>query len=126
MGDTLGRDVSEVALTAYNSMYGYIYRYLLREIGPQADATLHTAVKDLHVAGGLLTACTVTRGGILDAAPLMIAVAALPEADRALELTNVLNEVLYAMLFAVRKTIGADHEAHILRALRPDSMLLEV
>ena len=124
-GDSAGRDVSESALSAYNSMYTYIYRYLLREIGPEADATLQGAVSDLHSVSGLLSACQVTKGGILDPPPLLMAVATLREDDRSLQLTNALNEVLYAMLFAVKKTIGADHEANILKALRPERMLIE-
>lgn len=126
VGEEPGRNVSESALAAYNSMYAYIYRYLLRETGPEADATLQSAVSELHVAGGLMPACRVTKGGIIDPAPLLVALAQVPEAERALQLTNTLNELLYAMLFAVRKTIGADHEANILKALRPDSMLIEV
>lgn len=126
VGETPGRDVTEQALDAYNSMYSYIYRYLLREIGPEADSTLQGAVSELHVAGGIITSCRVTKGGIIDPAPLLTALRALPEAERSLQLTNTLNEILYAMLFAVRKTIGADHEANILKALRPDSMLIEV
>ena len=126
VGESVGRDVSESALSAYNSMYSYIYRYLLREIGPEADATLQGAVRELHTAGGLIATCTVTKGGIIDPPPLLLAVQALPESERSLQLTNALNEVLYAMLFAVRKAIGADHEANILKALRPDSMLIEV
>lgn len=126
VGEEPGRNVSESALAAYNSMYAYIYRYLLRETGPEADATLQSAVSELHVAGGLMPACRVTKGGIIDPAPLLAALAQVPEAERPLQLTNTLNELLYAMLFAVRKTIGADHEANILKALRPDSMLIEV
>ena len=126
VGEEPGRNVSESALAAYNSMYAYIYRYLLRETGPEADATLQTAVSELHVAGGLMPACRVTKGGIIDPSPVMLALAQVPEADRSLQLTNTLNELLYAMLFAVRKTIGADHEANILKALRPDNMLIEV
>lgn len=124
-GESVGRDVSESALSAYNSMYSYIYRYLLREIGPEADTTLHNAVNELHVAGGILSSCLVTKGGILDPPPLLVGLAAVPEAERSMQLTNALNEVLYAMLFAVRQTIGADHEANILKALRPESMLIE-
>ena len=126
VGEPVGRDVSESALSAYNSMYAYIYRYLLREIGLEADSTLQSAVSELHVAGGLMPFCNVTKGGIIDPAPLLQAVAALPQAERSLHVTNALNEILYAMLFAVRKAIGADHEANILKALRPDSMLIEV
>jgi hypothetical protein len=107
-------------------MYAYIYRYLLREIGLEADSTLQSAVSELHVAGGLMPFCNVTKGGIIDPTPLLQAVAALPQAERSLHVTNALNEILYAMLFAVRKAIGADHEANILKALRPDSMLIEV
>ncbi len=125
-GEEPGRNVSESALAAYNSMYAYIYRYLLRETGPEADATLQSAVSELHPSGGLMPACRVTKGGIIDPAPLLLALAQVPDPERALQLTNTLNELLYAMLFAVRKTIGADHEANILKALRPDSMLIEV
>jgi hypothetical protein len=126
VGESGGRDVSESALAAYNSMYSYIYRYLLREIGPEADTTLQAAVEELHGAGGILASCSVTKGGILDPPPLILGLAAVPAAERSTQLTNALNEVLYAMLFAVRKTIGADHEAHILKALRPESLLIEV
>ena len=126
VGEIPGRDVSEAALTAYNSMYAYIYRYLLREIGPDADTTLQSAVQELHVAGGLLVSCRVVKGGIVDPPPLLMSVSALPEAERSGQLTNALNEVLYAMLFAVRKAIGADHEANIVKALRPEALLLEV
>ncbi len=126
VGESPGRDVTEQALDAYNSMYSYIYRYLLREIGPEADSTLQSAVTELHGAGGIITACRVTKGGIIDPPPLLTALRGLPEADRSLQLTNTLNEILYAMLFAVRNSIGADHEANILKALRPDSMLIEV
>lgn len=126
VGASPGRDVTESALDAYNSMYSYIYRYLLREIGPEADTTLQGAVAELHVAGGIMTSCRVTKGGIIDPPPLLAALSTVPEGERSLQLTNTLNEILYAMLFAVRKAIGADHEANILKALRPDSMLIEV
>ena len=125
MGEIPGRDVSESALSAYNSMYAYIYRYLLREIGPVADSTLQSAVTELHATGGIFAACQVTKGGMIDPPPLLAALAGIPEEDRSVQLTNTLNELLYAMLFAVRKSIGADHEANILKALRPDSLLLE-
>lgn len=126
VGESMGRDVSAAALDAYNSMYAYIYRYLLREIGPEADSTLQSAVRELHPSGGIFAACQVTKGGIIDPPPLLLALSKVPEAERSTHLTNTLNELLYAMLFAVRKSIGADHEANILKALRPENMLLEV
>ncbi len=126
LGLPAGRDASETALAAYNSMYAYIFRYLLREIGPEADTTLQSAVTELHGTGGIIASCRVTKGGIIDPPPLLAALAAVPAAERSLHLTNTLNELLYAMLFAVRKTIGADHEANILKALRPENLLIEV
>jgi hypothetical protein len=126
VGEEPGRNLSENAVNAYNSMYAYIYRYLLRETGPEADTTLQEAVNELHPSGGLMPSCRVTKGGIIDPGPLLAALADVPEGERSLQLTNTLNELLYAMLFAVRKTIGADHEANILKALRPDNMLIEV
>lgn len=118
-------DPSESAIRAYNSMYGYIHRYLLREVGPEADTKLGGAVAELHEAGGLLAACEVGKGGELDVAPLLEALAEVDASERSLQLTNALNEVLYAMLFAVRAAIGADHEANILKALRPERTLVE-
>src|SRR5262245_46714703 len=88
VGEVPGRDVSESTLNAYNSMYSYIYRYLLREIGPDADTTLQRAVEELHVAGGILTACRVVKGGIIDPPPLMMAVNSLPNDERSIQLTN--------------------------------------
>ncbi len=120
-----GGDTSESALGAYNSMYAYIYRYLLREIGPEVDAALQGAVSELQVAGGVIAACRITGGGIIDPYPLLAALAQVPAEERMFQLTNTLNEILYAMLFAVRQTIGADHEANILKALRPDTLLIE-
>lgn len=120
------RDPAEAALAAYNSMYGYIHRYLLREVGPEADARLSAAVSELHAGGGLLSACVVAKGGELEVAPLLQALGELGADERSLQLTNALNEVLYAMLFAVRSAIGSDHEANILKALRPERMLVEV
>lgn len=118
-------DPAATNLAAYNSMYAYIHRYLLREIGPDADARLSDAVKELHSGGGLLASCQAGKGGQVEAAPLLAALAQVDAAERAPQLTNVLNEILYAMLFAVRKSIGSDHEANILKALRPDRMLIE-
>lgn len=120
------RDPAEAAVAAYNSMYGYIHRYLLREVGPEADARLSSAVSELHEGGGLLPACIVAKGGELEVAPLLQALGELAADERSLQLTNALNEVLYAMLFAVRGAIGSDHEANILKALRPERMLVEV
>ncbi len=125
VGESGGRDGSESALTAYNSMYAYIYRYLLREVGPESDVIVQAAVNELHAAGGLIAACRVTKGGIIDPLPLLEALALVPEGERSLQLTNTLNELLYAMLFAVRQTLGADHEANILKALRPNRPLPE-
>lgn len=124
VGESASRETAETTLSAYNSMYGYIYRYLLRELGPEVDTTLKKAVTDLHEAGGLMASCQMTRGGNIDPAPLLAALAALPEEERAVQLTNALNELLYGMLFAVRSTIGPDHEANILKALRPENLVV--
>jgi hypothetical protein len=66
-----------------------------------------------------------TKSGTIDSGPLLAALAATAEADRTVQLTDALNEILYGFLFAVRKSIGPDHEANILKALRPDSVLIE-
>jgi len=42
----------------------------------------------------------------------------LPEDDRRPRLVDALNELLYAELLAVKRTLGAEHESAIIKALR--------
>jgi hypothetical protein len=42
----------------------------------------------------------------------------LPDAEQRSTLVDALNELLYAELLAVKRTLGADHEASIVRAFR--------
>jgi hypothetical protein len=60
------------------------------------------------------------RDGALDAAAIDHNLGLLPEEGRRAALIDALNELLYAELFAVRRTLGADHEAALVRMLRPE------
>ena len=42
----------------------------------------------------------------------------LPEDQRRIVMVDGLNELLYAELLAVKRTLGAEHEASIIKALR--------
>jgi hypothetical protein len=105
-------------LEHFNSMYAFIFRYLMREIGPTGEEKLALAIAKLAVGGGLLIGCDLRKDGTLDPAPLRGLYLQLPEKTREDTLRNSLNEVLYGLLFTVRETIGPDHESNILKALK--------
>jgi hypothetical protein len=112
------RDEFEETLRPFNSMFSFIYRYLIREMGPAGEEQIALAVARLAMGGGLLIGCDVRKDGTLDPAPLRGLYRQLSERERASSLRNALNEVLYGLLFAVRESIGADHEANVLKALK--------
>ncbi len=58
------------------------------------------------------------KDGTLDGATLERNVNRFPEEERRARLVDALNELLYAELLAVKRTLGAEHEAEIIRALR--------
>ena len=57
--------------------------------------------------------------GALDDGAVERNVGRLPEEKRREALVGALNELLYAELLAVKRTLGEDHEGTIIRALRP-------
>ena len=57
--------------------------------------------------------------GALEEAALERNLARLPEDKRRAALVDALNELLYAELLAVKRTLGPDHETALVRELRP-------
>ena len=67
----------------------------------------------------VLQGVTLRKDGSLDEAAVERNLAHLPEESRRSTLVDALNELLYADLLAVKRTLGADHETAIVRELRP-------
>jgi hypothetical protein len=106
-------------LDSFNQMYSHVFKYMVREVGPIAEnvlekylGTLRDARKD--VFGGV----KLQKDGTLDVAVIERNLSKFPEEQRRSLLVDGLNELLYAELLAIKRTLGAEHEAAIVKALK--------
>jgi hypothetical protein len=117
--DFIPEDSFWSVLNSFNQMYGFIFRYMVREVGPIAENVLEKYLNGLREARkDVFAGVKLQKDGSLDAALLERNVNKLPEDERRSALVDGLNELLYAELLAVKRTLGADHEASIIKALR--------
>lgn len=117
--DFVPEEEGESLLAAFNGMFGHVFRHMVREVGPIAEKVLEKYM------GGLRERCQPVFAGVrfqkdgtLDVATLERNVAQLPEEERRGRLVDALNELLYAELLAVKRTLGVEHEAAIIQAFR--------
>src|SRR5262249_12845555 len=117
--DFVPADTLYSVLTSFNQMYGYVFRYMVREVGPIAENVLEKYLGGLRESrkdvfgGGKLQ-----KDGTVDAGLVERNLNKLPEEGRRALLGDALNELLYAELLAVKRTLGAEHEGAIIKALR--------
>lgn len=105
-------------LNPFNSMFAFVFRYLVREIGPSGEEQVALTVARLTARGGLLIACDVRKDGTLDPLPLKGLYLQIPEKERDTSLRTALGAVLNGLLTCVRESLGEDHESNVIRALR--------
>lgn len=104
---------------SFNQKYSHIFRHMVREVGPIAENVLEKYLGTLREARkDVFTGIVLGKEGTLDAAALERNLDRYPEAQRRAVLVDCLNELLYAELLAVKRTLGAEHEASIIKALR--------
>jgi hypothetical protein len=106
-------------LARYNDMFGLVYQYLMREVGPISDHLLGRVLRDLEGSHpGLFHRASLGGDGTVDEGLLMQNLQALAGRPQRDSLIAGLNELLYGELLVLRKTLGAQHEGRILRALK--------
>jgi hypothetical protein len=118
--DFVPGDTALAVLDSFNRMYRHVLAYMVREVGPIAENVLAKylgTVRDSRP--DVLQGVSLHRDGSLDEAAVERNLARLPEAERRTALVDALNELLYAELLAVKRTLGRDHETAIVRELRP-------
>jgi hypothetical protein len=106
-------------LDSFNQMYSHIFKYMVREVGPIAENVLEKYLGSLRdgrkdVFGGV----KLQKDGTLDVAVIERNLTKFPEEQRRSLLVDGLNELLYAELLAIKRTLGAEHEAAIVKALK--------
>src|SRR5262245_55956659 len=117
--DFVPQDTLVTVLDSFNQMYGYIFRYMVREVGPIAENVLEKYLGGLRESRkDVFAAAKLQKDGSLDGAVLEKNLNRFPEEQRRSLLVDGLNELLYAELLAVKRTLGAEHDATIIKVLR--------
>jgi hypothetical protein len=92
---------------------------MVREVGPIAENVLEKYLGGLRESRkDVFAGVRLQKDGTLEPAGVERNLNKLPEDQRRTSLVDALNELLYAELLAVKRTLGADHEASIVRAFR--------
>jgi len=103
----------------YNDMFGMVYQYLMKEVGPISEHLLARSLRELEgVYPVLFHRASLGGDGTVDADLLQENVRSLSGPPGRSVLIQGLNELLYAELYVLRKTLGPQHEGRILRAFR--------
>jgi len=103
----------------YNEMYRYLFRHMSGEVGPIAEIILEKYLNDLKARpGSLFDKVRLNRDGAVDAVQVEKNTFVLPEGDRRHRVIESLNELLYAELLAVKRTLGAQHESQLIQVFR--------
>jgi hypothetical protein len=105
--------------SSFNQMYCYVFKYMVREVGPIAENVLEKYLGTLRESRkDVLAGVKLLKDGSLDAVALERNLNRLPEEERRARLVDALNELLYSELLAVKRTLGAEHESNIIKAFR--------
>lgn len=117
--DFVPEDTLVSVVNSFNQMYGYVFRYMVREVGPIAENVLEKYLNGLRDGRKeVFVGVRLLKDGTLDPATLERNLNRVNENERRGTLVDALNELLYAELLAVKRTLGSDHEANIIRAFR--------
>jgi hypothetical protein len=93
---------------------------MVREVGPIAESVLAKYLGSVRQARPeILQDVALRSDGALEESALERNLARLPQNERRSALVEALNELLYAELLAVKRTLGPDHETALVRELRP-------
>lgn len=117
--DFVPEDTVVSVVQSFNNMYAYVFRYMVREVGPIAENVLEKYLGQLRESRrDVFAGVRLQKDGTLDTALLEQNLDRFPEEQRRMLLVDALNELLYAELLAVKRTLGSDHEASIIKAIR--------
>jgi len=116
--ESSGTDARAI-LRAYNEMFGFLYGYMIKEVGPIAEHVLEKYLREVREANQVLfNRVALGKDGTLSEEALSRNLHHLRGKERHDVLISGLNELLYSELLAVKRTLGADHEEIVVRHLK--------
>jgi hypothetical protein len=117
--DFVPEDTIMSVLNSFNGKYGTVFKHMVKEVGPIAENVLEKYLSGLREQRkDVFAGVKLQKDGTLDGAALERNLNKFPEEERRPRLVDGLNELLYAELLAVKRTLGAEHEATLIQALR--------
>jgi hypothetical protein len=116
-------DVSPEEITTivgnYNRMYSYLYRYMMREVGPIAEHVLNKYLQEIRDGGSVVFKNLILRkDGTLDEKTIHGNLNWLRANNQKETLVSSLNEFLYSVILAVKRTLGPEHESLVIETLK--------
>jgi hypothetical protein len=117
--DFVPEDSVTSVLNSFNGMYGLVFKHMMKEVGPIAENVLEKYLGGLREQRkDVFAGVKLQKDGTLDAASIERNLNKFPEEERRSRLVDGLNELLYSELLAVKRTLGAEHEASLIKTLR--------
>ncbi len=118
-GIDLSQEEARSIVTGYNKMFSYLYRYMMREVGPITEHVLGKYLLEIGESNpAVLKDVILMKDGTLDEEALHENLIALRGKDRKEVLVASLNEFLYSTILAVKRTLGPDHESRVVETLK--------
>jgi len=103
----------------YNRMFSYLYRYMLREVGPITEHVLNKYLSELkETTASIFKNVALKKDGTLDSATLQGNLNWIRAESRRDVLLSSLNEFLYSSILAVKRTLGPEHESRVIESLK--------
>jgi hypothetical protein len=103
----------------YNRMFSYLYRYMLREVGPITEHVLNKYLSELkETTISIFKNVALKKDGTLDSATLQGNLNWIRAESRRDVLVSSLNEFLYSSILAVKRTLGPEHESRVIESLK--------
>jgi len=103
----------------YNRMYSYLYRYMMREVGPITEHVLNKYLMELKEANSsILKNVSMRKDGTLDGAAIQGNLDWFRGDNKKDMLITSLNEFLYSSILAVKRTLGPEHESRVIETLK--------
>jgi hypothetical protein len=106
-------------MDAFNEKCSYIFKYISKEIGPVAVNILENCIEDTKpLLSPILANARLTSDGKIETNTVIKGGIALSGEEIKAQLLPGLNEILVALVLAVKRTLGSEHEAMLVKNLK--------
>ncbi len=122
--EDISSEEAEGIIGNYNRMFSYLYRYMMREVGPITEHVLNKYLTELkETNSSILKNVALRKDGTLDGVAIQGNLNWIRGDSKKDQLVSSLNEFLYSSILAVKRTLGPEHESRVIETLkdiRPD------